>query len=1049
MTTHNHWTRLANHVKTNNTTANNNEKNRLSGSKLLADMRNGVNLSKWEPELCIKMLQLPGVNNYLAIKKLVNEADKKWIEEFLQRDGLGTLLSSLGAASGKSLMDTMDQLQCVECLRAVVRSRTGLKYISTHLEYSSHLASAALVCNNTTVKLQVYELLCALCVFSADGMIFVKSVLSHIKMKQALRHDYEIVVKELQMADTFAYQTTLMAFVNCLILVQQNPRKRTCIRNELIALGLRTAINNMEGYEDDALQIQITVFEEHQLADENQIPQKSHQQLFNELRSKISNTLYDSYLQNILLQMSEMDYSDAKINDIWNLINEVICNDPQAILDIYRKTSKTHSTGSQTDEKRLNKGLSLNTRRCSLNIPKDKRTTIKLKRPSLPALPVVNKLDEHTNVNGRHIIKCSIFTQTDRACYCDGIGLTEVDSNPELNNNSPNLLDVNYIKSDACKSLELSCERSIIPPSPFLSNPSGIPPPPPLPVSSGIPPPPPPPPPPSSSSSSCHKIPPAPPLPSIGISPPPPPPPPLPVMAPPPPPLPVMAPPPPPLPEMVPPPPPPITGLRSSELNLVPEKAPQSSTALLSSMELLGLGKTITNITDGHRTVPTRRTNNNIKYYSLPKTKMKTLNWTKVNNQYLDKSVWSSADPPNLTINFRKIDELFCQKPRAKSSPAVLSPNGVSKANVVNILDNNRSLAINIMLKQFKSGSHEILEALQNGISIPLEKLKGLQRVLPTDEEIKLIKKKDVDLSFVGSAEQFCLQLNSISNYQLRIKLMIEKEELPAIVSEIQSQLESVKEMCDDLIKNQPFKQFLSLVLFIGNYLNAGSYAGNASGFTLDTLPKLLDTRANKPRVTFLHFVVEVAQTNKMDDILSFTKYTEALRNLSRISFLSLEDEINIKTKQIKSLHLQLSKQMKKQICDQFSDFIKQAVIDIETLNNEYKSATEVIRRVAVYFGEDVNKFKIEECFALLGNFFERIDVVAKENINRRIQEEKNKTLAAELEKEKDVPNMKRRARGSMIPKDEDVCIVDLVLRDIKRGSFNLRSVKAEGEKHI
>lgn len=59
-------------------------------------------------------------------------------------------------------------------------------------------------------------------------------------------------------------------------------------------------------------------------------------------------------------------------------------------------------------------------------------------------------------------------------------------------------------------------------------------------------------------------------------------------------------------------------------------------------------------------------------------------------------------------------------------------------------------------------------------------------------------------------------------------------------------------------------------------------------------------------------------------------------------------------------------------------DFMKQAVIDIETLNNEYKSATEVIQRVAVHFGEDVNKFKIEECFALLGNFFERIDVVAK-----------------------------------------------------------------------
>jgi len=74
--------------------------------------------------------------------------------------------------------------------------------------------------------------------------------------------------------------------------------------------------------------------------------------------------------------------------------------------------------------------------------------------------------------------------------------------------------------------------------------------------------------------------------------------------------------------------------------------------------------------------------------------------------------------------------------PRAKSSPAVLSPNAASKANVVHVLDSKRSLAINIMLKQFKTGGNEIIEALQNGTSIPLEKLKGLQRVLPTDEEV-------------------------------------------------------------------------------------------------------------------------------------------------------------------------------------------------------------------------------------------------------------------------------------------------------------------------
>lgn len=60
---------------------------------------------------------------------------------------------------------------------------------------------------------------------------------------------------------------------------------------------------------------------------------------------------------------------------------------------------------------------------------------------------------------------------------------------------------------------------------------------------------------------------------------------------------------------------------------------------------------------------------------------------------------------------------------------------------------------------------------------------------------------------------------------------------------------------------------------------------------------------------------------------------------------------------------------------------MKQSVKDVEKLNEVYKSTMEVIGRVAVHFGEDVKKFKIEECFGLLGNFFERIDVVAKVQI--------------------------------------------------------------------
>lgn len=84
--------------------------------------------------ICFHRLQQNGSNQLMS-------AHREWIVEFLERDGLGALLSSLRTIGGKSLTDTMAQLQCVECLRAVVRSRTGLQYISTHLEYAPNLAS--------------------------------------------------------------------------------------------------------------------------------------------------------------------------------------------------------------------------------------------------------------------------------------------------------------------------------------------------------------------------------------------------------------------------------------------------------------------------------------------------------------------------------------------------------------------------------------------------------------------------------------------------------------------------------------------------------------------------------------------------------------------------------------------------------------------------------------------------------------------------------------------------------------------------------------------
>lgn len=100
-------------------------------------------------------------------------------------------------------------------------------------------------------------------------------------------------------------------------------------------------------------------------------------------------------------------------------------------------------------------------------------------------------------------------------------------------------------------------------------------------------------------------------------------------------------------------------------------------------------------------------------------------------------------------------------------------------------------------------------------------------------------------------------------------------------VQELKPQLKTVVDICDQVINNASLKEFLALILQFGNYLNAGSYAGNAAGFKLNTLPKLLDMRANKPRVTCLHYVVDVLEAQNKD-ILTFPTEMKQMRSAAR-----------------------------------------------------------------------------------------------------------------------------------------------------------------------
>jgi hypothetical protein len=76
----------------------------------------------------------------------------------------------------------------------------------------------ALDTTNAQVKKQVFELLSALCVYSAEGYSRALEALEHYKTFKSERYRFKLVVDELRDAKTAEYKTVLLAFINCLII---------------------------------------------------------------------------------------------------------------------------------------------------------------------------------------------------------------------------------------------------------------------------------------------------------------------------------------------------------------------------------------------------------------------------------------------------------------------------------------------------------------------------------------------------------------------------------------------------------------------------------------------------------------------------------------------------------------------------------------------------------------------------------------------------------------------------------------------------------------
>ncbi|KAM9733688.1 uncharacterized protein fhdc4 isoform 1-T2 [Menidia menidia] len=432
------------------------------------------------------------------------------------------------------------------------------------------------------------------------------------------------------------------------------------------------------------------------------------------------------------------------------------------------------------------------------------------------------------------------------------------------------------------------------------------------------------------------------------------------VPPPPPPPPPLLPPPPPPPPPLPPPPPPPLPGLASAH----------------NGAGLFGKGA--------------RR-----------RSRMRNFNWeTLPKHSVIGKhNIWTADKPDGeYELDTDHMEELFShnqgqKNPKATNRSSVRGlPTSASGGEMVSILSSKRSMNIGIFLKQFKRPVKNMIEDITSGcaLSFGSGKIRELCRLLPDEGEVKQLLRFKGDPSTLPEADLFMLMLVKIQRYEERLSYMVLKEEFFPLMDEMREFIGTLTAAGMELLECDNLHSIIRLVLKTGNYMNAGGYAGSAIGFRMASLLKLVDTKANKPGMNLMHYVVMQAQKADVT-LLKFPEQLKHIEAAARINKGDIEAEFERQVKKVQDAKADILKQ--EDLKAQMEEFLMEADACLEEVMSDLEELQSVSDSVAEYFCEDSTKFRLEECCSIFSSFCERFLRAVQENKAREIKEIKQRHI--------------------------------------------------------
>ncbi|XP_040509512.1 protein diaphanous homolog 3 isoform X3 [Gallus gallus] len=190
-----------------------------------------------------------------------------WVENF-GREGLGLLLDVLERLVETKHQDKAvkrSQHKVIQCLRAFMNNKYGLERILGE-ERSLLLLIKAIDPKQTSMMTDIVKLLSAMCIVGEESILekILEAITAAAEERKVDR--FSPIVEGLQ-DNSVQLQVACMQLINALVTSPDDLDFRLHIRNEFIRSGLKEILPQLKCIKNEALDIQLKVFNEHKEED--------------------------------------------------------------------------------------------------------------------------------------------------------------------------------------------------------------------------------------------------------------------------------------------------------------------------------------------------------------------------------------------------------------------------------------------------------------------------------------------------------------------------------------------------------------------------------------------------------------------------------------------------------------------------------------------------------------------------------------------------------------------------------------------------------------